>query len=111
MNKKAVNKPAKLHIKKGDMVQVIAGDSKGKKGRVIKVYPQTNRALVEGLNMVTKHKKPTATNNAGTIEHKEAPIHISNLAVVVNGQISKVGRKVNESGKLQRFARKTGEFI
>lgn len=101
----------KLHIKKGDTVKVIAGDDKGKTGKVLRVIPAENRAVVEGLNIVTKHMKPTAQNTSGRIEKIEAPIHLSNLMVVVNGQPSRVGRKRNEDGKLQRVARKTGDFI
>jgi len=73
----------KLHIKKGDTVKVIAGDDKGKTGKVLKVMVTDNRALVEGLNIVTKHRKPTAQNTGGKIDKVEAPIHISNLMVVV----------------------------
>lgn len=101
----------KLHIKKGDTVKVISGDDKGKTGKVLKVMVAENRALVEGLNIVTKHRKPTAQNTSGKIDKVEAPIHISNLMVVVGGKPSRIGRKLNEEGKLQRVARKTGEFI
>ena len=101
----------KLHIKKGDTVKVISGDDKGKTGKVLKVMVSDNRALVEGLNIVTKHRKPTAQNTSGKIDKVEAPIHISNLMVVVGGKPTRIGRKVNEQGKLQRVARKTGEFI
>ncbi len=101
----------KLHIKKGDTVKVISGDDKGKTGKVLKVLVADNRALVEGLNIVTKHRKPTAQNTSGKIDKVEAPIHISNLMVVVGGKPTRISRKVNEQGKLQRVARKTGEFI
>lgn len=101
----------KLHIKKGDTVKVIAGDDKGKTGKVLRVITAENRAVVEGLNIVTKHMKPTAQNTSGRIEKIEAPIHLSNLMVVVGGQPSRIGRKRNDDGKLQRVARKTGEFI
>ncbi len=101
----------KLHIKKGDTVKVISGDDKGKTGKVLKVMVAENRALVEGLNIVTKHRKPTAQNTSGKIDKVEAPIHISNLMVVVAGKPTRIGRKLNEEGKLQRVARKTGEFI
>lgn len=101
----------KLHIKKGDTVKVISGDDKGKTGKVLRVIPAENRAVVEGLNIVTKHMKPTAQNTSGRIEKIEAPIHLSNLMVVVSGQPSRIGRKRNDDGKLQRVARKTGEFI
>jgi len=101
----------KLHIKKGDTVKVIAGDDKGKTGKVLRVIPSENRAVVEGLNIVTKHRKPSAQNTSGKIDKIEAPIHLSNLMVVVGGQPTRVGRKLNDAGKLQRVARKTGDFI
>jgi len=101
----------KLHIKKGDTVTVLSGDDRGKSGRVLVVYPEKNRAIVEGLNMVSKHKKPTAQNTSGTIEKMEAPIHISNLMLTVGGTKTRVGRKEDENGKLVRVAKKTGEII
>lgn len=101
----------KLHIKKGDTVKLIAGDDKGKTGKVLRVIPSENRAVVEGLNIVTKHRKPSAQNTSGKIDKIEAPIHLSNLMVVVGGQPTRVGRKINDAGKLQRVARKTGDFI
>jgi large subunit ribosomal protein L24 len=107
-----LNKVAtKLHIKKGDTVKLIAGDDKGKTGKVLRVIPSENRAVVEGLNIVTKHRKPSAQNTSGKIDKIEAPIHLSNLMVVVGGQPTRVGRKLNDAGKLQRVARKTGDFI
>ena len=101
----------KLHIKKGDTVKAIAGDDKGKSGKVLRVIPSENRAVVEGLNLVTKHFKPNAQNTQGRSEKIEAPIHLSNLKVVVAGTATRIGRKLNEAGKLQRFAKSTGEFI
>ena len=106
-----VNSKVKLHVKKGDTVKVLAGDDKGKSGKVLRVLPSTNRAVVEGLNLVTKHYKPSAQNTSGRIEKIEAPIHLSHLMVVVDGTATRVGRKLNETGKLQRFAKTTGEFI
>jgi large subunit ribosomal protein L24 len=107
------NKQPKLHIRKGDTVKVISGDDKGKTGLVLQINAEKLKALVEGINMVTKHVKPSATKPEGGIQKKEAFIHISNLMVVnpTDGQASKVGRKLNASGKLQRYAKKTGEFI
>lgn len=106
------NSQAKRHIKKGDNVQVIAGDDKGKKGRVVEVITETNRAIVEGVNIVKRHTKPNAQNQNGGIISKEAPVHISNLKVVdKNGNATRVGRKVNEKGKLARVSKKTGDFI
>ena len=101
----------KLHIKSGDTVKVLSGESNGKEGKVLKVDPINNRAIVEGLNMIKKHVKPSAANPQGGIEEMEAGIHISNLMVVANGQATKVGRKRNEEGKLVRYSKKSGEVI
>ncbi|MFA0962592.1 50S ribosomal protein L24 [Roseivirga sp. BDSF3-8] len=103
----------KLRIKKGDKVRVIAGNSKGKEGEVLKVLPAKNRAIVEGANVVTKHTKPSATNPNGGIEKQEASIHISNLMLIdpSNGEPTRVGRKHDDKGKLQRYSKKTGDFI
>ena len=104
---------SKLHIKKGDLVQVIAGDDKNQQGRVIKVLVDKNRAIVEGLNMVDKSVKPNAKNPQGGIVKQEAPIHISNLNVVdpKTGKPTRIGRRDNGQGKLVRFAKKSGEEI
>ena len=103
---------SKLHIKKGDIVYVNTGKSKGKTGRVLKVYIEKQRAIVEGLNMVTKHMKPNAKNPQGGIEKKEASIHISNLNVVdpKTGKPTRIGRK-EVNGKLVRYSKKSGEVI
>jgi len=102
------NTQAKLKIRKGDLVQVIAGDSKGKQGKVTEVLVSANRAVVEGANLVSRHTKPNAANPNGGIIKKEAPIHISNLAVVdpKTGKPTRVGRKLNSEGKLVRVAKK-----
>jgi large subunit ribosomal protein L24 len=106
------NKTTKLHVKKGDTVLVISGDSKGKKGRVLEVLVKTNRAVVEGLNMVKRHTKPNAQYPNGGIIEKEAPIHISNLKVVDNaGNATRIGRKAGDNGKLVRYSKKSGEVI
>lgn len=107
------NKQPKLHIKSGDTVKVIAGNSKGKSGNVVKVLPAVNRAIVEGVNMVTKHVKPSASSPQGKIEKMEATIHISNLMLVdpATGDSTRTGRKADENGKLQRYSKKTGEVI
>ena len=104
---------SKLHIKKGDLVQVIAGDDKNAQGRVIKVLVDKNRAIVEGVNMVSKSVKPNAKNPQGGIVKQEAPIHISNLNVVdpKSGTATRIGRRLNDKGKLVRFAKKSGEEI
>ena len=103
----------KLKIKKNDTVKVIAGDEKGKTGKVIRVITTENRAVVEGLNLVTKHYKPTAQNTSGRIEKIEAPIHISNLMIwnEKSKNVAKVGRRQNADGKNTRFDKRTGEFI
>jgi|SRR5690606_1437013 len=107
------NKQQKLHVKTGDTVKVIAGDDKGKTGKVLSVNPAKSRAIVEGLNMVTKHIKPTANNPQGGIEKREASIHISNLMVVdpKTGEASRIGRKIGDNGKLVRYSKKSGEVI
>ncbi|GAB1416095.1 50S ribosomal protein L24 [Paludibacter sp.] len=102
---------SKLHIKKGDTVYVNAGEDKGKTGRVLQVLVKDNRAIVEGVNMVSKHAKPSAKSPQGGIVKQEAPIHISNLNPVENGIPVRVGRKRNQEGKLVRISKKTGEEI
>lgn len=103
----------KLKIKKGDKVLVTAGDDKGKQGKVLEIIIAENRAIVEGANMVSKHTKPNAKSPQGGILKQEAPINISNLALIdpASGKPTRVGRKVNEQGKLVRFAKKSGEEI
>ena len=107
------NKQPKLHIKKGDTVSVIAGDDKGKSGKVLEILAEKNRAIVEGINIVTKHQKPSAGKPEGGIKKTEASIHISNLMLVdpASGKPTRVGRKADENGKLQRYSKKTGELI
>jgi len=104
----------KLKIKKNDIVVVLAGTSKGKEGKVIKVIPSNNRAIVEGVNMVSKHTKPNAANPQGGIIKQESTIHISNLMLVdpKSGKPTRLGRKIDEkTGKLIRFSKKSGEVI
>jgi len=103
---------AKLHIKKGDTVIVNSGVNKGKEGKVLQVFPDKKRAIVEGINMVSKHTKPNAENPQGGIVKKEAPIHISNLNVKdpSTGKATRIGRKLVD-GKLVRYAKKSGEEI
>lgn len=102
----------KIHIKKGDMVKVIAGDSKGSQGKVLMVDKENYRALVEGVNMVSKHAKPNAKNPQGGIVKQEAPIHISNLMVLdAKGVATRIGRRMGEEGKLVRYSKKSGEEI
>ncbi len=103
----------KLHIKKGDIVIVNAGVNKGQEGKVLEVFPEKQRAIVEGVNMVSKHTKPNAESPQGGIIKKEAPIHISNLNVKdpSTGSATRIGRKLNENGKLVRYSKKSGEEI
>ena len=112
MEKKSTNKP-KLHIRKGDTVKVISGNAKGKVGEVKEVLVDKSRAIVAGANIITKHIKPTAQTPQGSIEKVEGTIHISNLMVVdpATGEATRTGRKLNEKGKLQRYAKKSGKFI
>jgi len=103
----------KLHIKKGDTVFVNTGEYKGKTGRVLEVKPKKQRAIVEGINLVSKHTKPSAKHPQGGIIKKEAPVHISNLQVVdpSKGRPTRIGRRLNDKGKLVRYAKKSGEEI
>lgn len=103
---------AKFHIKKNDTVKVLTGESKGEEGKVLEVYPDKNKALVEGVNLVKRHTKPNATHPNGGIVEKEAAIHLSNLMLVdpKSGETTRTGRKVVD-GKLVRYSKKTGEVI
>jgi large subunit ribosomal protein L24 len=101
----------KLHIKVGDTVKVISGESKNQEGKVLKIDRSKLRAIVEGVNIVKKHAKPSASDPQGGIIEKEAGLHISNLMVVVNGQPTKIGRKLNENGNIVRYSKKSGEVI
>lgn len=103
----------KLHIKKGDTVIVNAGESKGQQGKVLEVLVSKERAIVEGVNMISKHTKPSAKNPQGGIVKKEAPIHISNLQPVdpKSGKATRIGRRVNADGKLVRYSKKSGEEL
>ena len=103
---------SKLHIKKGDTVKILAGVDNGKSGKVTSVDLGKGRAFIEGINMVSKHTKPSAANPQGGILKQEASVHISNLMVVDSkGQASRVGRKLNKDGKLVRYSKKTGEVL
>lgn len=99
-------------IKKGDKVVVITGRDKGKTGEVLRVIPDANRAVVGGVNLVKKHEKPSAAGNGGIVS-KEAPIHLSNLAIAdpKDGKASRVGFKVNKDGKKERIAKRSGEVL
>ena len=103
----------KLHVKKGDTVLVLSGNDKGKQGKVMSVDRKSQRAIVEGVRIISKHTRPNAEHPQGGIIKQEAPIHISNLMVVDNsGKPTRVGRKKDEkTGKLVRYSKKTGEII
>lgn len=104
---------SKFHVRKGDTVQVIAGESKGKSGKVLEILTEKNRVIVEGLNLITKHQKPSAGKPEGGIKKVEGTIHISNVALIdpATGKTTRTGRKLNEKAKLQRYSKKTGDFI
>jgi len=105
---------AKLHIKKGDLVKVIAGDSKNQEGKILSIDRVKSRAVVEGVNLVSKHTKPNAKSPQGGIVKQEASIHISNLMLIEpsTGKVTRVGRKLDaKSDKLVRYSKKTGEVI
>jgi len=102
----------KLKVKTGDLVKVIAGNHKGEQGKIVRVFPDKNKAIVEGINVVSKHNKPTSENPQGGISKKEAPIHISNVALVdpKTKQATRVGYKM-EGDKKVRFAKKSNQVI
>jgi large subunit ribosomal protein L24 len=101
---------AKLKLKTGDSVRVIAGEHKGEEGKILKVIIAKNRAIVEGVNMVSKHRKPSATNPQGGIEKMEAPLHLSNLMLLEGKDTVRVGFRV-EDGKKIRFSKKSNKAI
>ena len=103
---------AKMKIRKGDQVVVITGRDRGKKGEVVRVLPSENRVVVQGVNMIKRHTRPSAGSPGGIVE-REAPIHVSNLAIEDprDGAPSRVGFKVLEDGRKVRFAKRSGEVI
>jgi large subunit ribosomal protein L24 len=103
----------KLHIKKGDTVMVITGESKGQKGRILEVNKDKNKAIIEGVNLVSKHTKPNSKAPQGGIIKKEAMVHISNLMLIdpASGKPTRIGKKLNEKEKLVRYSKKSGEEI
>jgi large subunit ribosomal protein L24 len=104
---------SKLHVKKGDTVYVNTGEDRGKTGRVLKVLVSKQRAVVEGINMVSKSTKPNAKNPQGGFQKKEASVHISNLNVLdpKSGKPTRIGRRENSKGILVRYSKKSGEEI
>lgn len=104
---------SKFHIKKNDTVKVISGEDKGKTGRVLEMLPEKGRAIVEGVNVIKRHMKPSATNPQGGIVEKEAPVNISKLMLVdpKTGEPTRVGRQRSEDGNLVRVSKKSGEVL
>jgi len=100
-----------MKIKKGDLVQVMTGKNRGKQGKVVKVMPETNRLIVEGVNLLKKHERPTANNQQGGITEKEHPIDASNVMYVENGKPIRLGKRVNSDGPNERISRKTGKAV
>lgn len=111
--KKKINTQPKFKIRKGDLVQVMAGDSKGKQGKVLEVLLQADRVIVEGANMVSKHTKPNAATPNGGIIKKEATLHVSNIMLVdaKSGKPTRIGKQKNGEGKSVRVSKKSGEEI
>ena len=101
----------KLKVKTGDVVRVITGEDKGKEGKITRVFIDRNKAIVSGVNMVSKHVKPGAKNPQGGIVKTEAPIHVSNLMLVEDGKTVKVGYRIDENGKKIRFSKRTNKQI
>ncbi len=103
----------KLHIKKGDVVFVNTGENKGQQGRVLEIIRKKDKAIVEGINLVSRHTKPNAKSPQGGIIKKEAPVHISNLMMVdpSSGKPTRIGRRLNDKGVLVKYAKKSGEEI
>ena len=104
---------SKLHIKKGDTVYVLSGEDKGKQGRVLSVQVTKQRAIVEGVNIVTKSTKPSAKHPQGGLIKMEAPVHISNLSLLdpKSGKPTRIGRRKNDKGVTVRYSKKSGEEI
>lgn len=100
-----------FRIRKGDTVQIISGNYRGKKGRVLKVFPKKERAIVEGVNFIKRHTRPNQQNPQGGIIEKEAPIHVSNLRLSLDNQPVKVGYKFLKDGKKVRYSKGTSELI
>ncbi len=113
MQKRNSHRTTKLHIRRGDTVQIRSGNYKGKQGQVLQILPQTYQAIVADINIKTRHRKPTTQNPQGGIEKVEAPIQLSKLMLIdpATGQPTRTGRKHNEAGKLTRYSKKTGNII
>ena len=110
---KKSSKKVRSRLKKGDFVKVIAGNHRGEKGKLLELHPTKRRGLVEGVNLRVHHQKPTKEKPKGSLEKREAPLDLSNLILLdpVKELPTRIGRKKNEAGKLQRYAKKTGRFL
>ncbi|GAX89310.1 50S ribosomal protein L24 [Effusibacillus lacus] len=104
---------AKLHVRKGDQVLVIAGKDKGKKGKILEAYPAEGRVLVEGVNIIKRHTRPNQANPQGGIVEREAPIHASNVMILdpKSGEPTRIGKKILKDGTKVRYAKKSGEVL
>jgi len=100
-----------VHIKKGDEVLIIAGNDRGKRGKVLKVFPRDERVVVEGINFIKKHTRPSQNNPQGGIVEKEGSIHVSNVKLIHNGEPTRVGHKYLDDGTKVRYAKNTDEVI
>tara|TARA_B100000686_G_C16514529_1_gene823881 strand:- start:65 stop:373 length:309 start_codon:yes stop_codon:yes gene_type:complete len=100
-----------VRVKTGDLVEIISGDDSGKQGKVLRVNPKSMQVIVEGVNFMKRHSKPTQQNQQGGIIEREAPIHISNLMVVVSGRRTRFGHRLLDNGRRIRVSQKTGEDI
>ena len=103
---------SKLKLKKGDTVKVISGESRGQEGKIVSINTKSERAIIEGVNLISKHSKPSAKNANGGIVKQEGTIHISNLMYLEDGKTVRIGRKLNDTtNKIERISKKTKEVI
>ena len=100
-----------MHIKKNDIVKILSGKDKEKTGKVLKVFLKSNRIIVEGVNLVKRHTKPSQQNQQGGIIEKEGTVNASNAMLVINGKASRTGKKFLTEGKTVRYSKKTGEMV
>ncbi len=100
-----------MHVKKNDIVKVIAGKDRGKTGKILKVFPKKERVIIEGVNLVKRHTRPNQQNPQGGIVEKEAPIHVSNVMLVQDNKPSRTGIRILADGSRVRFSKKTGEQV
>lgn len=100
-----------MHVKKNDIVKVIAGKDRGKTGKILKVFPKKERVIIEGVNLVKRHTRPNQQNPQGGIVEKEAPIHASNVMLVQDNKPSRTGKRILADGSRVRYSKKTGEQV